>query len=111
MNEMMLQATRLTQASRLIEATALIQRMLRGETDSENVGVGNRPPTTDGYLETIDEVGLPTTTRRPPPSRIISRRCAIPRIASNTLKAWTAGVDAAGTRIYAGHCAGGRKVH
>ena len=33
MNDMMLQATRLTQASQLIEATALIQRMLRGETD------------------------------------------------------------------------------
>ncbi len=57
MNDMMLQATRLTQASRLIEATALIQRMLRGETDSEIVGVGNRPPTTDGYLETFDEAG------------------------------------------------------
>ena len=35
MNDMMLQATRLTRANRLIEATALIQRMLRGETDSE----------------------------------------------------------------------------
>jgi poly(hydroxyalkanoate) depolymerase family esterase len=33
MNDMMLQATLLTRASRLSEATALIQRMLRGETD------------------------------------------------------------------------------
>jgi poly(hydroxyalkanoate) depolymerase family esterase len=33
MNDMMLQATRLTRASRLSEATALIQRMLRGESD------------------------------------------------------------------------------
>ena len=31
MNDMMLQATRLTRANRLIEATTLIQRMLRGE--------------------------------------------------------------------------------
>ena len=33
MNDMMLQATLLTRANRLSEATALIQRMLRGETD------------------------------------------------------------------------------
>jgi poly(hydroxyalkanoate) depolymerase family esterase len=33
MNDMMLQATLLTRASRLSEATALIQRMLRGETN------------------------------------------------------------------------------
>ena len=55
MNEMMLQATRLTRANRLVEATALIQRMLRGETDSEIAGFGNRPPTIDGFLEAIDE--------------------------------------------------------
>jgi len=35
MNDMMLQATRLTRENRLVEATALIQRMLRGEIDSE----------------------------------------------------------------------------
>ena len=57
MNEMMLQATRLTRANRLIEATALIQRILRGETDSEIAGLGNSPPSIDGYLETIDEAG------------------------------------------------------
>ena len=56
MNEMMLQATRLTRANRLNEATALIQRMLRGETDTENAGLGSRQPSIDGYLETIDEI-------------------------------------------------------
>ena len=33
MNEMMLEATRLTRSNRLSEATALIQRMLRGDTE------------------------------------------------------------------------------
>ena len=55
MNNMMLQATRLTRANQLIEATALIQRMLRGETDSEIARLGNRPPAVDGDAETIDE--------------------------------------------------------
>jgi poly(hydroxyalkanoate) depolymerase family esterase len=55
MNDMMLEATRLTRASRLIEATALIQRMLQGETDSEIARLGNSPTTIDGYAETIDE--------------------------------------------------------
>src|SRR5271169_3289565 len=55
MNNMMLEATRLTRANRLIEATALIQRMLQGEADSEIAHLGNRPPTIDGYPETIDE--------------------------------------------------------
>ena len=59
MNDMMLQATRLTRANRLIEATALIQRMLRGETDSEIARLENRPPTIDGYAETIDETKPP----------------------------------------------------
>ena len=35
MNDMMFQATQLTLANQLIEATVLIQRMLRGEIDSE----------------------------------------------------------------------------
>jgi poly(hydroxyalkanoate) depolymerase family esterase len=59
MNEMMLQATRLTRANRLIEATELIQRMLRGDTDSEIARLGNRPPTIDGYAEAIDETKPP----------------------------------------------------
>ena len=45
MNDMMLEATRLTRANRLIEATAVIQRMLRGENDCEITGLGDRPPT------------------------------------------------------------------
>ena len=55
MNDMMLEATRLTRANRLIEATALIQRMLRGETDTEIADPGIRPPTIDGRVETIGE--------------------------------------------------------
>ena len=55
MNDMMLEATRLTRASRLIEATALIQHMLRGETDSEIAWLGNGLPTIDALAETIDE--------------------------------------------------------
>jgi hypothetical protein len=55
MNDMMLEATRLTHASRLVEATAFIQRMLRGETDSEISRLGDSPPTIDGLGETIDE--------------------------------------------------------
>jgi poly(hydroxyalkanoate) depolymerase family esterase len=55
MNDMMLEATRLTRASRLIEATALIQRILRGEMDSEITRFENGSPTVDGHAETIDE--------------------------------------------------------
>ena len=55
MNDMMLEARRLTQASRLVEATALIQRMLRGEVDSEISLLGKSPATVDGLGETIDE--------------------------------------------------------
>jgi len=55
MNDMMLQATRLTRESRLIEATALIQRMLRGENDCEIARLGDKPPTIDGphYFQTL----------------------------------------------------------
>jgi len=55
MNDMMLEATRLTRSNRLIEATALIQRMLQGKMDSEIPGPGDRQPTIDGLAETIDE--------------------------------------------------------
>ena len=55
MNDMMLEATRLTRANQLIEATALIQRMLRGETDTEIADPAIRPPTIDGRVETIGE--------------------------------------------------------
>jgi len=50
MNDTMLDATRLTRANRLIEATALIQRVLRGQTDQgdstvfdRNFGADTRP--------------------------------------------------------------------
>jgi poly(hydroxyalkanoate) depolymerase family esterase len=65
MNDMMLEATRLTRANRLIEATVLIQRMLRDETDSEFVRLGNGPPTIDGYAETIDEAKPPNFNAAP----------------------------------------------
>jgi poly(hydroxyalkanoate) depolymerase family esterase len=55
MNEMMLEATRLTRANQLVEATALIQRMLRGETDFEVAHLGNSPATIDGLGENIDQ--------------------------------------------------------
>jgi hypothetical protein len=52
MNNVMLEATRLTRASRVIEATALIQRMLRGETEpamtirlrDDVAPIGDKPP-------------------------------------------------------------------
>jgi poly(hydroxyalkanoate) depolymerase family esterase len=63
MNEMMLQATRLTRAYHLTEATALLQRMLRGETAPDTtIGptdditpTGSKPPIIDVKAETIDE--------------------------------------------------------
>jgi poly(hydroxyalkanoate) depolymerase family esterase len=64
---MMLEATRLTRTGRLTEATALLQRMLRGETapdmsfDSAGdvVLAGRTPPIIDGNAETIDETDRP----------------------------------------------------
>ena len=113
MNDMMLEATRLTRANRLVEATALIQRMLRGETDSEIARLGNRPPTIDGYAETIDETK---------PSHFKAAAVRSRRIISETLRDPTyrfkypsrhglQGWIAARTVIHAGHCAGGREVH
>ena len=55
MNDMMLEATRLTRANQLIEATALIQRMLQGEIDSEIADPGDRRPTIGGHPEIFDE--------------------------------------------------------
>jgi poly(hydroxyalkanoate) depolymerase family esterase len=64
---MMLEATRLTRAGRLTEATALLQRMLRGETASDTtfgtpddvVPAGRAPPIIDAKAETIDETDRP----------------------------------------------------
>ena len=68
MNDMlMLEATRLTRAGRLTEATALLQRMLRGETAPDMsfgtagdvAPAGRAPPIIDAKAETIDETGRP----------------------------------------------------
>jgi poly(hydroxyalkanoate) depolymerase family esterase len=61
MNDMMLQATLLTRTSRLSEATALIQRMLRGETDAGITGgptddvAPNRAPIVDAKAGNDEE--------------------------------------------------------
>ncbi len=61
MNEMMLQATHLTRAYRLTEATALLQRMLRGDTapdicPADDVApAASRPPILDAKAATVDE--------------------------------------------------------
>ena len=91
MNDMMLQATRLTRANRLIEATALIQRMLRGEIDLRLlVSEAGRQPLM-GMQKPSMKRNLPTSTRRLPLSRLISGRCAIQNIASNTFQGMDCG--------------------
>ena len=74
---MMLEATRLTRAGRVTEATALLQRMLRGETAPDmSFGIagdvalaGRTPPIIDAKSETIDETDRPlfgpATSARP----------------------------------------------
>ena len=67
MNDMMLQATLLTRANRLSEATALLQRMLRGETDpSMTIGptddiaaTRNKPSIIDAKTENNEETDYP----------------------------------------------------
>jgi poly(hydroxyalkanoate) depolymerase family esterase len=66
-SNIMLQATRLTQAGRLAEATTLLQCRLRGEaapdtafgTASEIAPTGREPRIIDAKAETIDETGRP----------------------------------------------------
>ena len=63
----MLEATRLTRAGRLTEATALIRRMLRGETapgttfgNADDIAPGGRrPPMIDAKAATIPETDRP----------------------------------------------------
>jgi hypothetical protein len=65
--KIMLEATRLTRAGRLTDATALLQRMLRGETApnmhfgaaSDVALAGRTPPIIDAKAETVDEVDRP----------------------------------------------------
>ena len=114
MNDMMLEATRLTRANRLIEATALIQRMLQGEIDPEIADPGDRRPTIGGHPEIFDETKpFPLQRGGFRSDRIISRRCGIQHTASNSPQGtgpqgWKGG---AGTVIHAGRCARRREVH
>lgn len=63
----MLEATRLTRAGRLTESTALLQRMLRGETAPDTTfgtaddiaPTGREPPIIDAKAETIEETDRP----------------------------------------------------
>lgn len=63
----MLEATRLTRAGRLTESTALLQRMLRGETapdmtfgTADDIApTGREPPIIDAKAETIEETDRP----------------------------------------------------
>jgi len=67
----MAEATRLTRSGRLAEATALIQRMLRGETSPDGIvgapdiahpSTGREPPTIDATAETVEATdGAPST--------------------------------------------------
>src|SRR4029077_11727700 len=67
MNDMMLQATLLTRASRLSEATALIQRMLRGESDlgmttdptDDIAPTRSRPSIVDAKADNNEETDYP----------------------------------------------------
>jgi poly(hydroxyalkanoate) depolymerase family esterase len=67
MNDMMLQATLLTRASRLSEATALIQRMLRGESDlgmtigpTDDIALTkSKPSIVDAKADNIEETEYP----------------------------------------------------
>ena len=64
---MMLEATRLTRAGRLSEATALLQRMLGGETKphlsvdttGDFISAGHALPIVDAKTETISETDRP----------------------------------------------------
>jgi poly(hydroxyalkanoate) depolymerase family esterase len=65
------EATRLTRAGQLVEATALLQRMLRGKSDSEPSGSTARtepaklePPTIDVKANVIEERESRQTTQR-----------------------------------------------
>ena len=67
MNDMMLQATLLTRQSRLTEATALLQRMLRGETPldmtrspiDDIARTNSNPSIVDATVENIEETDYP----------------------------------------------------
>jgi poly(hydroxyalkanoate) depolymerase family esterase len=94
MNEMlkpkiMLEATHLTRAGRLTDATALLQRMLRGETapnthfgGASDVALAGRTPIIDGKAETIDETDRPLSGAATPvrPNRFGALRALFDRV-------------------------------
>jgi hypothetical protein len=94
MNDMMLQATLLTRASRLSEATALIQRMLRGETEpdmtmgqSEDIAPTRSQPSIAHAKADNDEEGdYLHLTRLPSLICGVSTHSTICRIASNAIQ-------------------------
>jgi poly(hydroxyalkanoate) depolymerase family esterase len=69
----MVEATRLTRAGRLTEATALLQRMLRGETvpdmtsgtagEIAHPSIGREPPIIHANASTIEEMNRPLSSR------------------------------------------------
>ncbi len=67
------EATRLTRAGQLVEATALLQRMLRGETAPETTSsttdrvalTGREPRIIDAKANTIEETDSPNLARAP----------------------------------------------
>jgi len=69
--ELVREAARLTRGSRLVEATALLQRMLRGDsapdatlrTPGRIALTGREPPTIDAKANPIEETGTPQSTR------------------------------------------------
>jgi poly(hydroxyalkanoate) depolymerase family esterase len=70
------EATRLTRAGQLVEATALLQRMLRGESAPEPSGSHARvaparlePPTIDVKANVVEEKKSPQTTQATPVQR------------------------------------------
>jgi poly(hydroxyalkanoate) depolymerase family esterase len=82
---MMLEATRLTRAGRAAEAAALLQRMLRGETDPDmsfRHAAGPTPPTIDVKAGTIGEPARPFfgTTAAAQPDRFAGLRMLFDRV-------------------------------
>ena len=113
---MMLEATRLTRAGRLTEATALLQRMLRGETAPDmSFGSAVTSLLPDARRQSLTPRPIPLTRRivrssaRPlPPGRTGSGALRFVRSRQGAPGS-DSGLDAARPGVDAGHCAGGRQ--